>query len=328
MVVFLSTHYSGGNDITNIENSFYATNLNANTEERSLLFYSLLLWLNENNISFDQFRLIDCAIWGIPIYTAIYLFSRYKNFVASTCLLFPMLSFSSQIRNGMMIGFVYLAIISLLLSKDRKYGITLYILFTIISGLFHYIGFLYLLGLIALFDFDPKKYYKHVIIGTIALFVLYTSASLFSFVGGYSSWYADAYLADGGEKKSWFLFLVLSSFVLINYKWIEKSEYIIMQSSDIFNSPVINFTRFVTRLNFVFLPFIILILFNGSIFRIYQNLFILSVITISNASLANSYRNGKGNNFRLLYFLFFILLTVFYNNWQGEFLSFFNSIKI
>ena len=322
--MFLSTHFSGGNDIGYIEDSFYATNFNVNEGERSLLFYSLLLWLNENNISFDQFRLIDCLIWGVPIYTAIYLFSRYKNFVASTCLLFPMLSFSSQIRNGIMIGFVYLAMISLLLLKNRKYGITLYILFTIISGLFHYLGFLYLLGLIALFDFDPKKYYKHIIIGTIALFVLYTSNYLISFVGGY---YADTYLVSGGNK-SWFLLIVLSTFIIINYKWVENCEYKIIRSKELFNASVIEFTRFVTRLNFVFLPFIILILFNGSMFRIYQNLFILSVITISNASVAISHKNGKGNDYRLLYFLFFILLTTFYNKWQGEFLSFFNSIKL
>lgn len=327
LVVFLSTHFSGGNDISNIEDSFYATNFNVNEGERSWVFYSLLLWLNDNNISFDQFRLIDCAIWGIPIFGTIYLFCKHKNYVASTCLLFPILSFSSQIRNGITVGFVYLAIISLFLLKDKKYGISLYILFTIISGLFHYIGFLYLLGLLALINFDPKKYYNYVFIGTILLFFLYTSGSVFSLIGGYSSWYADTYLAGGGNK-SWFLFIVLSAFIIINYKWVENCEYKIMRSKELFNASVIEFTCFVTRLNFVFLPFIVLILLNGNMFRVYQNLFILSVITISNASVAISHKNGKGNDYRLLYFLFFILLTTFYNKWQGEFLSFFNSIKL
>lgn len=327
LLFIVSTHFQAGNDISNLQDSFSASNVNSEEEERSLVFYSLFLYLNSVGFSFYQFRCIDFAIWGSAIYLLIIKYAKYPSYVISCCILFPALTFASQMRNGLSVAFFYFAIISLFNSKHKVSGIIAYILLIIVAGMFHYLGFVFLIGLVALLPISNHKLLKYILIICGLVFILYNGGILYYCVSLFSPYYAENYFLGQGQSVLHFVFL--TSGIIVNYKFSVFTALIIKRHKNEYTTQDIHFSEFVSRLNtlsFVFLP---LLWTNGSIYRIYQNLFILTVVTVANASM--TYISGERNQgyaFRFAYFCFFIFVSAFHIYWQGEFFTFFNSIRI
>lgn len=328
LLFIVSTHFQSGNDILNLENSFSQTSTNSESGERSFVFYTALAYLNSIGLTFYQIRCICFTIWGIAIYFFTVKFSRYPNFVISCSFLFPLLTFASQMRNGLTTGFLFFALTCLFCCKNRKLGVFLYTLLVCISGFFHYLGFLYMFGLIALMPISTVKLKKYALITCITIFVLYNSGILYNFVSRISSYYASQYFG-GGYHREWFLFISLSIGLLINYVFTEYSCKIIKRNKTMFNSGLVRLSYFTNRFILISLIFLPVLLLNGSIYRVFQNIFPLSVIVVSNASTVYFTNGGpQGKLFRFVYFCFFMMLTFYYQHWQGEFWTFINSIRV
>lgn len=321
----ISTHFQSGNDLLNLEESYSLESQNFNElEDRSLLFYGCLIYLNNLGLSFYYFRCIDFAIWGFAFYILTFYFSKRPNYALSCCFFLPLLTFASQMRNGLAAAFLYLAITCLFILKKRKYGIIAYVLLVIIAGLFHLLGFIYLLGLLALLPIEKEKLKRYVIYVSVAIFFIYNEGLFFYVIkSDYYSQYGS------GLEYNWFLFVSLLLGIIMNYKFSLWSEKIIQCNKDYFSETSLEFTQFTNRFYLIFMIFLPLLLVNGSIYRIYQTIFVFTAISVTNAS--NVYFAGgkyQGSIFRMIYFCFYILVTAFYLQWQGEFVTFFNSIRI
>lgn len=325
LLYIISTHFQVGNDLFHLENSFDRTALTVEAGERSIVFYACLMYLSERGLSFFQIRCVDFAIWSVALYLFILKFSKHPNYVISCSFLLPLLTFASQMRNGLTAAFLYLAVTCLFTIKNRKYGIVAYVLFVIIAGLFHYVGFAYLLGLLAILPINRSKLNKYVICASLMIFILYNKGLLFTYIieSDYYSQYGE------GLVYNWRLFVILLIGILINYKFTLWAEKIILRNENYFSETSLEFTQFASRFYLIFMIFLPLLLVNGSIYRIYQINFVLSAVTVANAS--SVYRVGgkhQGLVLRIVYFCFYILMTAFYLRWQGEFMIFFNSIKV
>lgn len=328
LLFVVSTHFQAGYDMNNLQDTFENSNVNSEAEDRSLLFYSGLIYFNSIGFSFYQIRCFDFFIWGSAILLLMSRFSKYPTYVLSCCFLFPILSFASQMRNGLAAAFLYLAISSLFCSKNKRIGIVLYIILLIIAGLFHYLGFVYLIGLLALLPISNKKLIKYTLIGCIFIFFLYNGGIMYYLVSFFSPYYALNYFSGHGNINIInFIFLTIG--IIINFKFTSYATNLINRHPNDYSNTYLYFSNFVSRLSLLSLIFLPLLLTNGSIYRIYQNLFILSAINISNSSIVYITQVGnQGPIYRFVFFSFFICVTAYYFQWQGEFMSFINSIKI
>lgn len=328
LLFFISTHFQSGNDINNIESSFSSSAITNDEGSRAWAFYSGLLYLNSIGISFYEIRCIDFVIWGSAIYLFIFKFSKFPNYVISCSFLFPLLTFASQMRNGLAVAFLYFAIICLFGSKKKSSGIVLYVLLIIVAGIFHYLGFVYIFGLVALLPISNRKLSKYVIISTISIFFLYNGHILYNLVSLFSPYYANQYFGST-DHQSILNFIILTTGILINYKFTTIADMVIIRHKNEYPLQILHLSNFTSRLNLISLIFLPLLYVTGSTYRLYQNLFILSVALISNASASYITKDGnQGAFFRFVYFCFIFFITAYYMYWQGEFLLFFNSIRI
>lgn len=327
LLFFVSTHFQAGNDILNLQSTYDSSYNGLDSSERSILFYAAFLWLNDLGFSFFQVRCIDFFIWGGSLFFFIWKFTRSHNFVISCSFLFPLLTFPSQMRNGIVAAFIYLGFCCLFLINNRKHGITLFILFAILAGCIHYIGFIYLLCLLGLVPFNRKKVLKYVIIAAFIITILFKAGMIASMVMRQNEYYADFYFSSNKYDASSFLFIILSIEIILNYFISNKAANLIACHRELYPTKSIELAQFAVRVNIIFLTFIPLVLISGTFFRIYQNLIILTLVCVANASLA--FLNKKNRfDYKLLVILFYLLFSVFYVRWQGEFFTFFNSIRL
>lgn len=328
LLFIITVHYKVGSDLENLHNNFEQLILPSDAEERSFLFYLFMTLLKQFEVSFYGFRIICFILWSSSIILFVSRFTKYQSFVIACSFIFPLLSFGSQIRNGVMVAFLYLAFYTLF-SNNRKFGIVSFIFFTVLSGFFHYLGFVYLVGLAALASIRRKILFTICICLAFVMSFLYKSGLLYNLLNiALGSYYADRYALVGHGDTSLALFVVLSLGVLINCLVVCYCENVIFSHAHFFSYKTLNFTRFASRLNILLISTIPLLLVSGSFYRIFQNIFILSIIVVVNASTVYQYKGeSQGHILRLLYFCLYMLLTAYYCLWQGEFFTIFNSIN-
>lgn len=322
LLFIITVHTQFGNDINNIRDS-YETPLLVDTTERSAVFYPLIFFLGQNGISFYEFRILQYLFWLIPTALFVRKFSLYPALVFVCCFLFPLVGFGAQIRNGIMVGFIYWGLLALFSIKG-KWGKVLYILSILIASLFHYLAFVYLIVLFAFFPIKTSKLRKYSVVLCIITFALIKSGQLFGFIASnIGDYYADGYFASTGNID--FLFAVLSVGLIVNCLLSYRYSFHILTHKNCFSQELITFAELTPRINSLMLVLLPLLLLSGSFYRIFQNIFILTVILAFNAS-----RIPRANSLsaKIEYLVFYFFIAAFYIYWQGEFLSVFRNIVL
>ena len=105
LLFVLSVGPQGGFDISGYEEHYNMPF--ANAEDRSYASDSLMMLAKAIGLSFKQFRMFIFFVWCIPIVLFLSKYCKYPTFVIAVCFLFPILSFSSQLRNAMAMSFFY-----------------------------------------------------------------------------------------------------------------------------------------------------------------------------------------------------------------------------
>lgn len=214
LLFIITVHIQFGYDINNIRDSYETMSLTADVEERSAVFSALLLLCGQNGISFYEFRIIQFLCWLIPIALFVRKFSIYPALVFACCFLFPLGGFSAQMRNGIMVGFVYWGLFALFSIKG-KWGKILYCLSILVAGLFHYLAFVYLIVLFAFLPINTSKLRKYSSVLCIFTFAMIKSGQLFGFIAAnIGDYYADGYFSSTGSID--FLFVILSIGLIVN----------------------------------------------------------------------------------------------------------------
>lgn len=332
VLLIIAVNFWSGYDISNYQLNYESEYLIGDSEDRSVIFAFLMIICKNAGLTFLQFRAICFLLWSAAIVTVIRNFGRFPNFVFAACMIFPLLSFGSQMRNGVAVACIYWAIF-LLLKYHNKKGNILYILLVCLAGFVHNAAFIYLTGIIAASKLSTKTIRSFSIIGMFSLLVIIFSGSLisvFGYIGGsqVDSYYGIVHLLNGAEFNILVHpFLIIGILINLMFSYLSAS-HINKNRTDYAQSQLI-FAQFTYRLNYVLLTFVPLLFVSGSFYRIYQNLFILTVISLSNAS-STYIAQGKfqGHLLRGAFLIFYFFVTYYYCWWQGEFIPLFNSIYI
>lgn len=328
----IAVNFWSGYDISNYQLNYDSEYLIGDSEDRSFIFAFFMAICKNAGLTFLQFRTICFLLWSTAILTVIRNFGRFPNFVFAACMIFPLLSFGSQMRNGVAVAFIYWSIFFLLRHHNKK-GAILYILLVCLAGFIHNAAFIYLTGFLAITKLSTKTIRSFSILGMILLLVIVFSGSLisvFGYIGGEQAdtYYGIIHLLNGAE----FNILVhppLIIGIVINLMFSYLSVSHINKNRTYYTKNQLIFAEFTYRLNYILLTFVPLLFVSGSFYRIYQNLFILTVISLGNAS-STYIVQGKfqGHLLRGMFLLFYFCVTYYYCWWQGEFISLFNSIHI
>ena len=329
VVMFISVNFHSGFDISNYQRTYEGMGLDYyNAEERSVLFSSLMLLLKMAGLTFYQFRIFCFLLWGTAIVLLANRFSKYPTFVIACCSMFPVLSFASQLRNGVAAAFVLFALYVLLRRRD-KLGVILYTALIVVAGLIHYAAFIYLFGLLAYIRIPVSTLRTGVLIVLLVTLSIGASGILQGIVAAYvGPYYADKYLAgiegfSPGHHVPLIIGIVLSCF------FAEWSYRVCRRHASRLGREKVFFARFVFRFSLIFLAAIPLLFLTSNFYRIFQNIFILPIISAANASSVYfvAPKKHQGMAFRLVFVAFYFYVTAFYAMWQGEFLSFYNSVS-
>lgn len=323
LLFIITVHTQFGNDINNIRDSYETMLLTADGEERSAVFSALLLLCGQNGISFYEFRIFQFLFWLIPIALFVRKFAIYPALVFACCFLFPLGGLGAQIRNGIMVGFIYWGLFALF-SIRGKWGKILYGFSILFAGLFHYLAFVYLIVLLAFLPISTSKLRKYSIVICLVVLVLIKSGQLFGFIAAnIGDYYADGYFSSTGSVD--FLFVVLSVGLIVNCFLSQKYSSHILSHKTCFSQESNNFAEIIPRINYLMLALLPLLLLSGSFYRIFQNIFILTAILAFNA-----FRIPRANSLsaKIEYLVFYFFVVAFYIYWQGEFLSVFRNIVL
>ena len=217
ILFFVSVSFTDGHDIVHFKDGYDQPFVDPEDVEiyRSAIFANFVILLKLLGLSFYDFRIICVTLWSIPILCFILKYSKLPTFAVAVCAYFPLLSYSSLIRNGLMAGLVYCAFLILL--RDRNYkGCVLFILVTGFAGLIHNTAYFYLLAIIAIGDkFSNKSLIKWSMIISIIAVVIFLSGFLNSIVSiVVGDYYADHYLSVNGEFRFGHIHYIL--FIIVN----------------------------------------------------------------------------------------------------------------
>ena len=323
-LLFVSIKYSAGADLEIYDYKFESSTSEVETSDKSLLFDSLLFLLNSYGVSFSTFRLFCVIIWSVPIILVIKRLSIYPTWVVSVCMLFPILSFSSQIRNAFAVSFLYWGVY-LLFFFCNKLNRLLYAILIIFAGFIHYVFFIYLLALIA---YDNKIKTSTIarisLFSSLFLFIFFSSGILYHisayFLGDY---YADFYFSKMEEYK-WKIYPLSFAVILNTFFSIRGCDLVLQHKNE--QQIFCVFSIFVKRLNIILLTALPLLLITNHLYRIYQNIYILTAIAVANASYVGT---SKGNHFRILYCVFyFIFVILAFSIIDGAGMTMWNSISL
>ena len=316
---------SQGNDLSNLNYSFDLLRMSNDASERSIVFYSILFAFNEAGYTFFQFRVIHFLFFSFATLLLTSKLTKDSTYVIACCALFPILTFGSQMRNGLGVTLLYLGLFFLMTIKKRSIKFFLYFICIIAATTIHYIFIVYLLAIVPFINWNRNVLLKHSILLMLVLFVLVFAGRLSGLVGFMGDWYSR--YTQGTDFR---IRLQIPLIILIGintfFTWICESY---VTKSSLFSSNDKDIVKYVSRLNIVFLSLLPLLFLSGSFFRIYQNITILSVISIA-ITASRYYVNGKseGANLRVVYFAFYMFYSVFYIHWQGEFLALMRSISL
>lgn len=324
LLLIISVFVQVGYDINNYRESYSV--LYTDLEERSALFSGLMIMSHGLGLNFSFFRLLCFLIWGLVIFTFVRRYSQLPNYTLVCCFLFPMLTFSSQIRNGVAVGFIYMAL-SFLFAGRRFWNIFFFTVFLLIATAFHKLSFLYFVCLIAIFPIGTRKLLNislfTVFIVTIALFTGFFQTFLRKLSP--DNYYVANYV---GRPQFDVMLIAVLFFIVFFYTYLSGRSYSLCRISSHLKQKQKVFSAIVYRINIIFLAFLPLLFISGSFFRIFQNLILLSAISVTNASTITKLVPYNGQYDRFFYFLFFIMASFFYLTWQGGFFEAMNSIVL
>lgn len=318
ILLYIVALYSGkGFDLGNLSNTYDMTFVQDKAEERSLVFYSVMLAFNEAGFSFFEFRVINLLIWSLITLLLIVTFAKYRTYVFACVTFFPLLTFASQMRNGLGAAFFYLSVYFLLKAKN-KMKIAFFVFFILLAVAIHYLFIVYLLVLIAYYSKWEKVKLLRISIVVMLLFgVLFQSGILSSFISAYLGDYYSDYFS-GGARFYVFLHFPLIIGLFLNSFFTNMCDNYVSRNMSLFSEKDIMVVHFVSKLNIVFFCIIPLLFVSGSFFRLFQNIYIFSVISIA---ITSSHYVVQGKNeggvLRLTYALFYMIIGLFYYYWQG-----------
>lgn len=329
IVMFISVNFHSGFDISNYQNTYEGMSVDYNNaEERSLLFSALMLLLKLGGLSFYHFRIFCFLLWGTAVFLLATRFSKYPTFVIACCAMFPVLSFASQLRNGVAAAFVLFAIYTLLRRRD-KLGVFLYTVLIVIAGLFHYAAFIYLFGLLAYIRIPLPTLRTGVVTVLLVTLAIGASGIIQGLVADYvGPYYADKYLAGiEGFSPGHHVPLIIG--IVLGCLFSRWSYRVCRHHASRLGREKVFFARFVYRFSLLFLAAIPLLFLSSNFYRIFQNVFILPIISAANASSVYFVKKTmyQGVAFRLVFVAYYFYVTAFYAMWQGEFFSFYNSVS-
>lgn len=329
-LLFISTHFSDGFDLRNYEASynqlFFANDVDES--ERSLLWDLFLFYANLQGISFSQFRVLCFLLWSIPIFTFVYKYSYFPSWALAITYIFPIVTFSSQMRNGIAVSFLYWGFFLFFLNKTNL-GKWLYVLLVVIAGLFHYVAFFYLLGFIAFCDKINTKSLVRVVSVFVISSIFFIESGSFRLITTaiLGDYYNEHYLS---ELESFFYWknILLSVAVIVNiwFSYVAMKKYK-MRIND--NSILLsNLPIYIFRFNIIMLLALPLMGISNHFYRIFQNVYILTAVSIANVS--SQYMLSKSNVgwwMRCSYLIFYFIFVIgIFSIIDGGFFIYWNSI--
>ena len=329
VLLFISVNFHAGFDISNYERTYEGMGADYNDhEERSVLFSAIIFLFKLVGLSFYHFRIFCFLLWGTAVILMATRFSIYPTFVIACCAMFPVLTFASQLRNGVAAAFVFFALYAFLSMRD-KLGVFLYAVLIVIAGLVHYAAFIYLFGLLAYMRIPVSTLRTSVLMVIFVTLSIGASGILQGIVAAYvGPYYADKYLAGiEGFSPEHHIPLIIG--IILSCLFSEWSYRVCRRHASRLGREKVFFARFVFRFSLVFLAAIPLMFLTINFYRIFQNVFLLPIISVANASSVYFVKGKKyqGTVFRLVFVAFYFFVTAYYSMWQGEFLSFYNSIS-
>ena len=331
VLFFIAVNYSEGRDLRVYEGGYEQPFINVEDDVmyRSTLWGFFMMFSNYIGLSFSHFRVLCFLIWSIPIFYFIKKFAKYPTWVAATALLFPLLQFSSQMRNGVAMAFVYLGL-SILLSLNNSKGKWIFLAFLFFAGLLHNGVYFYGLGVLALFPRIKTKTLLFVVLLFVSTSVFLIESGLFSYVITvlFGDYYAARYFSEF-EGLFYWKNVPLTIGIFINLWFTYRAAKLSRRNTCIESNSTMDFSLFVLRFNIIMLAAIPLMAFSNHFFRIFQNAYILSIISIANATfICRGVNSLQGNILRKEYFIFYLLLvTGFFTMMDGGYVDFWSSIS-
>lgn len=322
-LLFIMTVFSqNGNDINNIKDLYEDNIVTADLLERSSLFVTVILYCSNAGITFTQFRILQFIIWFTCIFFFIKRFSKFPVLVLACCLIFPMCSFGAQFRNGIMVGFLYLALYCLF-SLEKKKGIIAYCVIIALASLVHSLALIYYSLLFVMIPIERKKFSIYCFLGFIAMAIAIKSSMLLGFVANNFGDWSSQYFSELGSMGLTMFILVFG--LVANLFFTNRFGKIIQRNPSYYNDHQLALAEYATRINYVLLALVPLLFCSLSFYRIFQNLYILTAIISINSYCVQR----KSRNKDLALFLFiYAMITIYYNKWQGEFLTYLTGIHL
>lgn len=322
-LLFIMTVFSqNGNDINNIKDLYDDNIVTADLLERSSLFVTVILFCSNAGITFTQFRILQFIIWFTCIFFFIKRFSKIPVLVLACCFMFPMCGFGAQFRNGIMVGFLYLALYCLF-SLEKKKGIIAYCVILVLASLVHSMALIYYSLVFVMLPIERNKFSKYCILGCIAMAVVVNSSMLFGFVANNFGDWNSRYFSELGSMGLTMFILIFG--IVANLFFTNRFGNMIQRHPTYYNEHQLALAEYALRVNYVMLALVPFLFFSLSFYRIFQNLYILTAIISINAYCIQR----KSRNEELALFLFiYAMITIYYSRWQGEFLTYLNGIHL
>lgn len=318
LLFIVSVHFTEGFDLKGYEMGYNQPFLDLDNDDlyRSALFGSFTFFLKYLGLDFYQFRIVCFLLWSIPIYYFIICYSKFPTYVVAVSSIFPLITFASQIRNGAMVSFIYVGLYFLIKFRNNS-SIIVFVVLVIIAGLIHNLAFAYLVGVLAV---NEKIKTNAIFLYSIIFFLFFFISLEFDILYGVVNQFFGRYYADFYFKKidKFNLnFVPWLALLIVNIWFSAQANKIIIANGHYMDRWTRFLSTFTLRLNLILFAAFPLLLVSLAFFRIYQNVFILTVMSVANASSCINQQRGK--SFRFLYILFFILLTYRYYINQGSF---------
>ena len=326
MAFIVAVHFTEGYDLGIYEIIYESPLEDVESDEKSVLFSGFMLLCNTFGVSFYHFRIICFLLWSIPIFMFIYKCSCFPTWVLALCIFFPIITFGSQMRNGVAMGFVYWAFFVIYFRQDII-GKIIFVSLLCFAGLIHYVAFFYILALLALWNYIRTDILLICCLSVLFIILFGLQSGLLYQVTGYlfGDYYADFYFSqiDAFVWGNSHLFVTISLNAWFAY-FAEKVESMFVSE----DSKEWMFSHFVSRLNIVLLPAMALLFVSFSFYRIYQNTMILTALSVANASRHYIDYSSGNNPLRNSYLILMFVITFMFNFGQGTFFEFFSSISL
>ena len=326
LAFIMTVHFTEGYDLSNYEIIYDSPLEDVESDEKSVLFSGFMLLCNTFGISFYHFRIICFLLWSIPIFLFIYRCSCFPAWVLGLCMIFPILTFGSQMRNGVAMGFVYWAFLLIYFRRDIL-GKILFVLLLCFAGLIHNVAFFYILALVALWNYVRTDILLICCLSVMFILLFGFQSGIFYKITAYffGDYYAEFYFSqiDSFVWGNSHLFVTISLNAWFAY-FAEKVESMFVPEDS--NEWI--FSHFVSRLNIVLLPAMALLFVSFSFYRIYQNTLILTVLSVANASRHYIEYSSGNNPLRNIYLVLVFFITFMFNFGQGTFFEMYSSISL